>query len=66
MYVLVKYRTNNKNASIMKHLLTQAYEAPMVEVLEVKMELHLLGGSDPGVLGTRGDTYGTAIDEDWD
>ena len=50
----------------MKHLLTQAYEAPMVEVLEVKMELHLLGGSDPGVLGTRGDTYGTAINEDWD
>ena len=49
----------------MQHLLNQAYEAPTAEVLEVKMECNLLVVS-PGVQGTRGDTYGTAINEDWD
>ena len=48
----------------MQHLLNQAYEAPMAEVLEVKMECNLLVVST-GVQSTRGD-YGTANTEDWD
>ena len=58
--------TKNYNAPIMKHLLKQVYEAPMAKVLEVKMDRQLLEDSVQGVQGTRGDTYGTAINEDWD
>ena len=43
------------------------YEAPMAEVLEVRMENHLLDGSVQGVTSERVDGgYGKAIEEDWE
>lgn len=41
----------------MKQLLKEMYEAPMAEVLVVKMEDHLLDGSVQGVNASRGDGY---------
>lgn len=50
----------------MKQLLKETYEAPLAEVLEVKMEENLLGSVE-GVQSERGGGgYGTAIEEDWD
>lgn len=56
----------DNNTSIMKQLLKETYEAPLAEVLEVKMEENLLGSVE-GVQSERGGGgYGTAIEEDWD
>ena len=50
----------------MKQLHHEMYEAPTAEVLEVKMEKNLLGDSVVGVSSTRGDTYGRAVEQDWE
>ena len=42
----------------------ESYEAPMAEVLVVKMEMNLLE-SGVGITSTKED-YGTAIEEEWD
>lgn len=50
----------------MKQLFNQTYEAPLAEVLEVKMEVHLLDGSIKGVQSTREGSYGAATYEEWE
>ena len=46
----------------MKRLFKDMYEAPMAEVLVVKMEASLLQGS---VVATR-DDYGEAVSDTWE
>ena len=48
----------------MKQLYKESYEAPMAEVLVVKMEENLLEGS-VGVTSTREDAYGEAVEDNW-
>jgi hypothetical protein len=49
----------------MKQLLKETYEAPMAEVLEVKMEGRLLDASVRGVNASREDGYDFGGSEEW-
>ena len=49
----------------MKRFFKEMYEAPTAEVLAVKMEMNLLT-SVQGVSSSRGDTYGVAVEENWE
>ena len=50
----------------MKRLLKEMYEAPLAEMLVVDLENNLLGESSVGIQSTRGNSYGTAFEDEWD
>ena len=49
----------------MKQLHKESYEAPLAEVLEVRMEENLLQGS-VGIQSSREGGYGDAVEDEWE
>ena len=62
---LVYVRTLIKKIIIDNNMSKKNYEAPVMEVVVVKIESGLLTATTPGVQSSRS-SYGTAVEESWD